>query len=73
MEDSFYAKNRIFTIDISTVPAILTAEMRIMDTNDVFAAVPVVTLADNTVDDDDASRVGVFDDADLFALINDDK
>ncbi len=73
IEDSFYQQNRIFTIDTSTTPATLTAETRITDTNDVFAAVAVTELADESVDDTDATRLEVFDSADLALMINDDK
>lgn len=73
VEDSFYQQNRILTLDISKVPAMLTEEIRILDSNDVFASLDVVALADDTVDDDHAARVDVFDEADLALLINDDK
>ena len=73
VEDSFYQQNRIFTIDITRTPAMLTAATKIVDTNDILAAITTVTLADNTVDDDDASRIDVFDEADLALLINADK
>jgi hypothetical protein len=64
VEDSFYQQNRIFTIDTSTSPARITAETKIMDTNDVMANMPTA---------DTASNPDVFDAADLDALINDDK
>lgn len=73
VEDSYYQQNRIFTIDVSGRPATLTAETRILDSNDVFAAMPVVSLADSSVADDDATRADVFDEADLALLINSDK
>ncbi len=73
VEDSFYQQNRIFTLDVSSTPARITAETRIVDSNDVFAAVPAAALADSTVAEDDPSRIDVFDVADLDALINDDK
>ncbi len=73
VEDSFYARNRIFTIDISKKPAELMAETRIVDANDIFAAVPTAALADATVAADDPTRLEVFDEADLDALINLDK
>lgn len=40
VEDSFYLKSRMFVIDISASPAILTSEFRIMDSNGVFAGAP---------------------------------
>ncbi len=64
VEDSFYASNRIFTIDVSAYPAVLTAETKIMDTNDVFAG---FTTSGATEDPDS------FDDVDLAAMINADK
>ena len=73
VEDSFYLSNRIFTLDTSTQPASLSAETYIKDTNDVFAGVAAVSLADSSVDEEDVSRINVFDQADLAALINDDK
>jgi hypothetical protein len=71
-DDGKNGVNRILTIDTSTYPARLIAETRIRDENDVFAAVPAASLADPSVADDDVTRVGVFDEADLDALINDD-
>ncbi len=73
VEDSFYQQNRIFKIDVSQSPALLTKEIRIKDSNDVFAGVSTVSLSDAAVADDDATRVSVFDDADLAAMINADK
>lgn len=73
IEDSFYGQNRIFGIDITRTPAELNSEITIKDTNNVFAAMPTVVLADPTVTADDPSRIDVFDDADLAALINADK
>ena len=73
IEDSFYGENRIFGIDISKFPAVIDQEITLRDTNDVFAAVATVTLADPSVDEDDATRVDVFDEADLALLINADK
>jgi hypothetical protein len=73
VEDSFYQQSRIFTIDTSSQPAKLIEETRIMDSNNVLASVPTVSLVDASVDDDDATRVSVFDEADLAAMINGDK
>ncbi len=72
VEDSFYGKNRIFHIDTSVKPAQLIDAVQITDPNDVFAAIPVAALADATVANDDATRIDVFDEADLAELINDD-
>jgi hypothetical protein len=73
IEDSFYQQNRIFTIDVSQSPARLIDETRMVDSDNVFASIDAVELDDPSVDDDDPSRVNVFDEADLDALINDDK
>lgn len=73
IEDSFFAGNRIFRIDVSTRPATLAEEIRLVDSGDVFAAFPAVSLADASVPADGATRAGVFDEADLDALINGDK
>ena len=73
IEDSFFQRSRIFGIDVSAHPARLDREWRVMDANDVLSTIPAVALADASVDDDDASRVGVFDVADRAALVNDDK
>ncbi len=74
IEDSFYTKNRIFKIQLTDVdrPQLLSVETRIKDSNDVFANVSVVALSDSLVDDSDASRLEVFDEADLAAMINED-
>ena len=73
IEDSFFKSNRIFAIDTEQTPARLVDEIRISDANDVFANISTVTLADASVDEDDATRVNVFDQADLAAMINADK
>lgn len=73
IEDSYFKSNRIFEIDTSSRPPTLVEETRIIDSNDVFASIPTVTLADDSVDDDDESRSDVFDQADLAAMINADK
>lgn len=57
IEDSYYKKSRIFTIDTATYPAHLIAETRIVDANGVLAAFP---------------PQGEFSAADLAAMINDD-
>ncbi|MET0066332.1 MAG: esterase-like activity of phytase family protein [Candidatus Thiodiazotropha sp.] len=72
VEDSYYQQNRILTLDVSAEPAVVTTEMRILDSNDVFAAIPVVDVEDGLAQDD-AARVAVFDDLDLDLLINADK
>jgi hypothetical protein len=72
VEDSFYQQNRILTIDSSVSPAILTGEMRLMDSNDVLAGLSAVDV-DDSLAEDDPSRIDVFDDVDLSLLINADK
>jgi len=73
VEDSFYKANRIFEIDTSSTPAKLVNEIAIKDSNDVFASFATVVLDDNTVATDHATRIDVFDEADLAAMINADK
>jgi hypothetical protein len=73
VEDSYYGRSRIFGIDISTTPASLNTEITITDTNDVFAGITAAALADDSVAADDPTRISVFDEADLAALINADK
>lgn len=62
IEDSFYIKSRIFTIDVKSSPAVITKEARIMDTDGVLAACldgklgaddegEAITLADMINDD----------------------
>ncbi len=72
VEDSFYQQNRIFEIDITQKPSMLRSATRVLDNNGVFAAIDAVDLADPGVVDDDPTRIEVFDEADLDALINDD-
>lgn len=58
VDDSYYKKNRIFTLDVSEHPAIITKETRITDGNGILAALPAGVLpasainADNTVNID---------------------
>ena len=68
IEDSYYNSNRIFTLDISTQPAKLTAKIMLIDSNDALANLPAADLAV-----DDIARAGVFDKHDLMAMINSDK
>ena len=64
IEDSFFGSNRIFTIDVSEEPAVLTSEAIILDSNDVFASF----TTSGAIEDPDA-----FDDIDLAAMINTNK
>lgn len=72
VQDSFYQRSRIFTLDLAWSPARISAETVLSDANNVFANIAAVDLADPTVGDDDASRISVFDEADLDNLINAD-
>ena len=65
VEDSFYASNRIFTIDVSQTPASLTDEVTIIDSNDVFAGLAAGLPA--------GPDVTQFDQTDLASMINADK
>ncbi len=61
VEDSFYGQNRIFTLDVSTTPAVIVSETKIMDSNNVFA--------NSGVD----AHLASFSSAELAAMINADK
>ncbi|WP_269617730.1 esterase-like activity of phytase family protein [Zhongshania sp. BJYM1] len=52
VDDSFYKQNRIFTLDVSNHPAVITKETRITDSNDVLAALPVGTLPADAINAD---------------------
>lgn len=65
IDDSFYASNRIFGIDLSKSPAIIDTELNIRDTNGVLAALPVPKVAD-------VDPTVTFDSADLAKMINAD-
>jgi len=73
VEDSFYQSNRIFTLDVSQTPAKIIAETRISDANDIFANFSAASIADTSVATDDPTRIEVFDEVDLAAMINADK
>jgi hypothetical protein len=57
VDDSYYLKNRIFTLDISQQPAILIKETPLLDNNDVLASLPAGTLAADVVNDDKTVNV----------------
>ncbi|HOY23031.1 MAG TPA: esterase-like activity of phytase family protein, partial [Cellvibrio sp.] len=61
VEDSFFASNRIFTLDITSKPAVVVAETKIMDSNNVFAASGI------------NASLPSFSNAELAAMINADK
>jgi hypothetical protein len=61
IEDSFFGQNRIFVMDISTKPALIVDEIKIMDTNNVFANSGVNTHLPSVTN------------AELAAMINADK
>jgi hypothetical protein len=64
VEDSFFASNRIFEIDVSLKPAVLKREIIIRDTNGVFAAFGLTLPAVASSQD--------FDQADVTKMINAD-
>lgn len=64
VEDSYYGANRIFTIDVNVMPALLTSEITVRDTEGVFAALAT---------SGDAPSAISFDAPDLVAMINPDK
>ena len=61
IEDSFYGQNRIFTLDVSSKPALIIGETKIMDTNNVFATSGV------------NAHLASVTNAELAAMINADK
>lgn len=73
VDDSYFGSNRIFTIDTQSHPARIIEDMLIRDSNDVLATLTVAALEDASVPADHATRVDVFDEADLAAMINADK
>jgi hypothetical protein len=52
VDDSYYKKNRIFTLDVSEHPAIITKETRITDGNGILAALPAGVLPTSAVNAD---------------------
>lgn len=61
VEDSFFGSNRIFTLDITRKPAVVVAETKIMDSNNVFANSGI------------NASLPSFSNAELAAMINADK
>lgn len=61
IEDSFFGQNRIFTLDVSSKPALIIGETKIMDTNNVFATSGV------------NAHLASVTNAELAAMINADK
>ncbi|WP_133405404.1 esterase-like activity of phytase family protein [Parashewanella tropica] len=72
VEDSAYTHSRLFKIDASKQPAVLTAAMQIKDSNDVLKGLKVVAV-DAAEDAKSDARKDVFDSADLAAMVNEDK
>ena len=68
VNDSFYASNKIFELDISHSPAKIAQTIVLNDQNDVFSKLVLPTL-----DKADTARNTVFDKLDLMAMINADK
>ena len=71
--DSFYGKSRIFSIDRKSVPAKITSQKYISDSNDILAGLKVASVEDASIKIGAEPRRDVFDSLDLNALINDDK
>lgn len=63
VQDSFYGRSRIYTLDVSAVPAKIIAETALTDANDVFAALPLPA----------SQSADTFDAVDRAAMINGDK
>ena len=64
IDDSFYRANRIFELDLSQVPALITGEIVISDGAGQLAGLAAILP--------DASSPTAFDDVDLAAMINPD-
>lgn len=65
VDDSFYRANRIFTVDVGVTPAVIRAELRITDANDVLKNFGATLPA--------ARDNQAFDQTDVTAMINADK
>jgi len=61
VEDSFFASNRIFTLDITSKPTLIVAETKVMDSNNVFATSGI------------NATLPSFSNTELAAMINADK
>jgi len=77
IEDSFYKKNRILTIDTSSYPAMITDEKRIVDATNVLmdCLTEFNSNAATTTTDDAAAveRQANINGVDITSVINDDK
>lgn len=71
IDDSFFSRNRIFKLDLSTKPVTLTEEITLLDSNNVFAQTAAVAVGN--VGAADPTRAQVFDSVDLSLLVNADK
>jgi hypothetical protein len=67
VEDSYFKKSRLFYMNVSTFPAVITKEYRLLDSNDILAAAPLgskLVNSDKTVNLDlegiAVSRLGGF-------------
>lgn len=65
IDDSFFRASRIFTLDVSSQPAVIRQELRITDRNGVLAATPAADAAT-------ANRATTFDTTDRAAMIHAD-
>jgi len=57
VDDSYYKQNRIFTIDVSEQPAVITKETRITDGNGVLAALPAGVLPASAINADQTVNI----------------
>ncbi|RNL61680.1 esterase-like activity of phytase family protein [Zhongshania marina] len=57
VDDSYYKQNRIFTIDVSEQPAVITKETRITDGNGVLAALPAGVLPPSAINADQTVNI----------------
>ncbi|RYV03443.1 alkaline phosphatase [Shewanella sp. OPT22] len=69
--DSAYNRNRILKIDSGKVPAEITAQFIIRDSNDIIKQLDAVQVSDNSETNSDA-RKNIFDTRDRALLFNED-
>lgn len=72
VDDSYYQKNRIFTLSAKQQPVRITQELALADPLSLIAQIPAAPVADPNTKADDPQRVAVFDELDRALLVNDD-
>mgnify|MGYP003674066638 FL=1 len=61
VSDSYYQRNPVYTIDVSSQPAVITGAVTLTDPNGVLSGLPNVAVNDAQADDDAPERAEVFD------------